>query len=300
MPKKRTIVWLTLALIVVGALCLLLWLLPEQESEDGSSNESIHSLFDSNDPDAINALSFVCGDNQKLSFIRTDDGWQADGQSKLPISKTRIDALLDRLERMLALRTIIEHCEDPSEYGLDAPYCSVSITVNGNEKTYLFGSYSDYYSGYYCMLEGTDTVYMVDEDYVNRFDLTLEDLLGSDRLPDLGSLQKVVWQSADGTLLTATPDGEHSELLSLLSSLELGKWIDYGSKQYSVYGLDSPAAATLTLWDGAPLTLTFGMGETEEFIYLRVGESEMIYLAVCNDLAALGDYISGTIETSPS
>lgn len=293
MPNKRTFLWLSIALSVVGVLCLLLWLLPMLGGEDTPDEEASYTLFDQNTPDLIDSLTFVCGENAALSFERTDGNWQLDGHPALPISNASISALTDKLAHMLALRIITDSCDSPAEYGLDSPYCRIRITSDGQEKVYLFGSRNEYYAGYYCMIEGGSTVYMVDEAFVEAFDLTLEDLLGSDNLPDLGSLRSVVWHSADGTTVTVTPDSAHSALLTLLSSLELGKWIDYGEAQYPLFGLDNPAVAELTLWDDAPLVLSFGLGESDEYIYLRIGESEMIYLAACDDLSALGEYIRG-------
>lgn len=291
MPKKRTFICLTIALAIISILCLILWLIPEKE--EAVEETPIQTVFDENALDLITALSFTCNDNPSLSFTRSEIGWLADGRSNLPIDESRIRSLLGKLEHMLSLRTITEACGNIAEYGLDSPYCTISLTADGKVKTYLFGDHNDYYGGYYCMIDGSSAVYMVDETYVKQFDLTLEDLLGSDYLPDLGRLQSVVWQNADGSSFTATPEGANGELLSLLSSLELGKFIDYGSEQYPLFGLDSPATAKLTLWDGALLTLTFGLGETEEYIYLRVGESEMIYLAACDDLSALAAYVGG-------
>lgn len=293
MPKKATLLCLGIAVLVIGALCLLIGLIPEKDDAQTPSEAAEPFLFDSNIPEDIDCLSFVCNGNQALTVLQSEEGWQIAERTNLPLSEMIVEALLDKLEHMLALRTVNQSCTDLSEYGLDQPYCRITLTSGGKEKSYLFGSYNEYYAGYYCIIEGDSAVYMVDEDYVAQFDLTLEDLLGSDYLPDLGNLQSVVWMSADGDSITALPEGSHSDLLRLLSSLELGEWIDYGNEQYAVYGLDSPATAELTLWDGARLTLSFGLGETDEFIYLRIGESEMIYLAACDDLTMLGESIRG-------
>lgn len=292
MPKKRTVIWLSLALIVLSALCLLLWLRPKEDSNGEHPNEQVAALFDSNDPDAIDSFSIVCGENPELSFSRSEDEWQAVGYPNLPISKVSIEALLSKLEHMLSLRTITENCTDFAEYGLDTPYCTVRLAVGDSEKVYLFGDFNSYYTGYYCTIEGSNTVYMVDEDYVLPFNLTLENLLGADNLPELDGLQSAEWQAVDGTAISASPD-EHSELLTLLASIELGKWIDYGQSQYSLFGLDQPCVAKLVLWDDAELTLNFGLGESEEYIYIRIGESEMIYLVECSDMASLWSYVSG-------
>lgn len=295
MPKTRSFIWILLALIITGALCIFLWIQPE-EDEDVSDDTELQTLFDQNDPNTITALSFVCGENSALSFIRTQDGWQAEGRSNIPIAQSALQSLLDSLEYMLAIRLINEDCTDPGEYGLDNPQCTVTLSTENATKKYLFGSYNEHYAGYYCLIEGEDIVYMVEEAFVELFDLTMEDLLGSDNLPDLGNLQAVDWQTPDGTSITALPDGENAELASLLSTLELGKWIDYGSERYDTFGLSAPTVATLTLWDGATLTLSFGAGETDEYVYLRIGDSEMIYLATCNDIALLSQYVRNSVQ----
>lgn len=292
MPKKRTFIALTLALLLAAALCLLLWLSPEEQTDDDPT-EGAQLLFDRNNPDAVKALSFACGDNQTLELTRVGDEWQLSGHPNLPITRASVNALLGTLEHMLALRTISESCEDLAEYRLDTPYAWVRVSTDSSEKRYLFGSYSAHYDGYYCMIEGEKAVYMVEARYADQFDLTLEDLLGSDRLPDLGNLQSIEWRYPDGRTRSAEPD---SESAALLSSLELGRWIDYGVDRFAVYGLDAPAVVNLTLWDGAPLTLSFARGETDEYIYLRVGESEMIYLAECDDLDLLGKYVEGSAQ----
>lgn len=297
MPKTHSFIWILLALVVTIALCLLLWLLPEKD-EGTASDPEPQILFDQNDPTAITALSFVCSENSELSFIRTQDGWQADGRSNIPIAESSLQSLLDSVEHMIALRTINEACTDPDEYGLGDPQCRITLSIEDKSKTYLFGSYNEHYAGYYCMIEGDDTVYMVEEAFVERFDLTMEDLLGSDYLPDLGNLQAVDWQTPDGKSFTALPEGDHAELVSLLSSLELGKWIDYGSERYATYRLTDPTVATLTLWDSAKLTLSFGAGETEDYVYLRIGESEMIYLAACDDIALLSNYVRNGVQSA--
>lgn len=298
MPKTRSFIWILLALIVTGALCLLLWLLPEKEESPSDSDQKVQTLFDQNDPNAITALSFVCGSNSTLAFVRADDNWQADGRSNIPIAQSTIQSLLDATKHMLAIRVITQNCTDINEYGLNAPHCRVAVTTNDLTKHYLFGSYNEHYMGYYCMIEGDNAVYMVEEAFVEQFDLTMEDLLGSDHLPDLGNLQAVDWQTADGKSFTAFPQGEYAELISLLSSLELGKWIDFGSERYATFGMDTPTVANLTLWDGAKLTLSFSAGETDEYVYLRIGESEMIYLAACNDLSLLTSYVLNGARSS--
>ncbi len=294
MPKNRTYLLLILALLLTGAVCLLLWLLPEKESADSSEETpSVQFLFDYNDPNCVSALSFSYSDYPPISLEYVNNSWQIIGRTNLPIEQNAVKALIDKLEYMLSLRIIAENLESVSEYGLDAPFCTVTVVTDGEEKSYLFGSRNDYYEGYYCMIRGDHAVYMTDESYVGQFNLTLEDLLGSDNLPDLSNLLKATWQASNGTEISAVPEGENAELLDLLSSIELGKWIDYGSEQYAIYGLDTPAIAQLTLWDGASLTLSFGEGETEDYIYIRAGDSEMIYLVECSDSSLLLNYIKG-------
>lgn len=289
MPLKKTI--LTATVVILLLLIPLLVLLSvstsdEAEDEEGADAPSVLVLFDLNHSDHVERLSFVYGDRDPISISRTDDGWQITDRPGLPVNGDVVTPLLTLYEQILALRTITEDCNDPSEYGLDEPILTVTLTVEGEEKTYLFGDRNDYYEGYYCMIANTASVYLLDYAYLTAFDLTVEELVLTEKLPSLSTVSALQWISAEGTVADETDD-----LKTALATLTVDRMIDWGSEQYAVYGLDAAATATLTLSDGKTLTLRLSEGETEELIYLTIDDREIIYLVTCEEMQTLLDHI---------
>lgn len=288
MPLKKTIfAVLGFVLVLLIAMVALLLLSPEQEQVPVVTDPpAVQVLFDQNHVEHVEKMSFVYKDREEISVNCADGGWQVLGRPGLPADPDKMTALLEHYEQILALRTVTENCPDPAEYGLDAPCLTVTLSVHGTEKTYLFGSENTYYEGYYCMLKGSSAVYLLDYAYVTAFDLTAEDLLAVEKLPALSAISSLEWTCANG----ATAD-DLSALQSALATLEIDRMVDFGSEQYPIYGLDAPAVAALTLTDGQTLTLHLSEGETEELIYLTVDDREIIYLITCDDMQTLLEYI---------
>ncbi|MBQ8287701.1 MAG: DUF4340 domain-containing protein [Clostridia bacterium] len=289
MPLKKTIIAaLTAVLILSLVMAVILLSSPDTEGTAEVTDEpSTQVLFDQNHTDHIEQISFVRKGQDEISISRTEaDGWQITDRPGLPVDPDVMTYLLKYYEQILALRTITETCEDLSEYGLDAPLLTVTLTVDGVKKTYLFGNENTYYEGYYCMYQGASSVYLLDYAYVTAFDLTVDDLLLTEELPALSSITELTWTSSAGAVAQ-----DVSALQTALATLEIERMVDWGREQYEIYGLDSAATAVLTFPDGKTLTLRLSEGETEELIYLTVDDREIIYLVTCESIQTLLDYI---------
>lgn len=288
MPLKKTIVF---ALIVIAALLIpliVLLALPDasEVAPEITDAPSVQVLFDQNHTEHIDQLRFTNADEAPISISRTENGWQITGRPGLPISADTVEMLLSPFSQMLALRTITEQCGDLAEYGLDTPILTVTLTDHDGEKTYLFGNSNHYYEGYYCMAEGSSAVYLLDYAYVTAFDLTVDDLLLTEELPDLSAISELRWTSSAGVVAE-----DASSIQPTLAALSIDRMVDYGSEQYAVYGLDRAATAECTLSDGNTVTLHFSVGETDELIYLTIDDREIIYLVTCKDTATLPEWI---------
>ncbi len=287
MPLKKTIL---VALIIIGVLLIpvtVLLLLPDTEEVPAVTTDAPDTqiLFDQNHAEHITGLVYQHKGKDKIALCTGSGGWQVEGRPGLPVDRRQIANLLSPFAQMLALRSIREECDDLSEYGLDEPLLSVTLTVHGQVKTYLFGQRNSYYEGHYCTLSGSGDIYLVDESYVTAFDTELADLLSTESLPDLAG-QSIHWTNSAGSTETDT-----LELAKLLSTLRIERMLDYGKEQFAVYGLDTPAIATLTDADGQTETLRFAAGDADDIVYLVIGDREIIYLVTCEDMASLQKYI---------
>ena len=287
MPLKKTIlVALTVVLLLALPLIWLLWPSDLPAAEEEQEQPTVQILVDQNHGDHPERLRFTVKDKEEISISRTDSGWQITDRPGLPIDPAAMRLLLAQYEQILALRRITEKMSDPTEYGLDQPSLTVTITDHGSDKTYLFGDKNDYYEGYYFTVKGSGEVYIVDYAYFTALDLTVEKLLLQEKLPNLSTLTALEWTAADGTPLSDT-----TALQEVLKGLAIERLVDYGNEQYAVYKLDKAAVGVLQMQDGATLTLHLSIGETDELIYLTVDDRELIYLVTCKDRQALLDAI---------
>lgn len=288
MPLKKTILAAAAVILLLLIPLAVLWLFPEPAPTVPESTDppDVQVLFDHNHTEHVEQIRFVYEKRDAISVSRTDNGWQITGRPGLPVSDGVMTPLLTLYEQVLALRRITESCTDPAEYGLDQPSLTVTLTVHGKEKTYLFGDRNDYYEGYYCAVKGSSAVYLLDYAYLTAFDLTAEELLQAQQLPVLTAISSIRWTAADGSLIEDT-----ESLRSALSTLAIDRMVDFGSEQYEVYGLNNAAVGELTLSDGKALTLRLSVGETDELIYLTVDDCEIIYLVTCKDMPTLLSYI---------
>lgn len=292
MPMKKPILIAGITMILLCVAVTVVVLLPtdSEQSPVESDDQLTEVLFDLNDADCIEQIAFTRAESEAISLRKTDSGWQVAERAGLPIDSAVINPILNRLSQMLALRLITSECTDPSEYGLDSPTLTLTLTADGTTKTYLFGDENSYYEGYYCMIEGTQSVYLLDLAYVTAFDLEMEDLLLTETLPPLTSITSISCTGSSGTPITVT-ENDLLQLSSALATLSIDRMVDYGSEQYEVYGLDHAAVLTLTLQSGESLQLRLSEGESEELIYLTIGENELIYLITCQNTDTLLSFI---------
>lgn len=292
MPIKKAILIAGIVALTL-ALCLtVILLLPNGTADEPTDTtaENLQYLFDLNHAEHITRLSFTYKDRAAISISKAGDGWQVTDRAGLPIDSVAAELLLDPLEQMLALRIISEDCEDISEYGLDAPLLTLTVTEDSSSKTYLFGSYNSYFSGYYCMVKGTKSVYLLDEGYLLHYDVTLPDLLCTESIPAFALPAVIAMTDSNGEAAELSAD-EMSAIGNLLAQIKIDRLIDYGTEKYSAYKLDRATVFTLSRADGSPLTLRLAKGESDELVYLTIDDKELIYLITCADMDGLIGYL---------
>lgn len=287
MPLKKPILIASGITLVLIAILIVIALLPKSDSAPTVTEPpAVQVMFDTNHIDHLESFSYRYRGKDAISAVRTDIGWQIAGRPGLALDPEAVTLMLGGYRQILALRIVTETVHDLAEYGLDTPTLEVTLADHGAEKTYLFGDENKVYQGYYCMVKGSTEVYLLDVSYYTAFETPLEKLLLAQRLPDLSAIEAVSWTSASGVTVKDT-----DPLKTALSTLTVDRLLDYGSEKYPSYGLDHPATAKITAADGSTLTLRFAKGESDELIYLLMGEQEIIYLVSCERMDTLLDYI---------
>ena len=285
--KKRTAL-IIISVIVCAALFAAYFVIRHfQESKDTDENDgsTVGRLIDINTAEDVSAIN-ISNENGEIGIYRFNGTWHFYDYPNLPVSEDAVAHITSELEYVVSLRDISENESiELEQYGLDKPLRTVSFTCAGETKNYSFGSPSSYYNGYY-FTGINENVYIVSASLYERLGVSLEDMLSIDRLPVILSSTKLVFTDINGHEYNV---GKDDKLYDALLTLEIDRYVDYGSENYEIYGFEN--AAVLTLDDSD--RLRFCIGESDEFVYMLVGESEMIYLVKTDDHETLVNCIRG-------
>lgn len=195
----RNLIIAASAAVILGGVVAAVMLIPESKEINESDNRST-VLFDKTNciPEQItvknsggefNLLAFDYSGQvpkDKTSIVITTDqyieGYTDDGGEEiyveytmqehedLKLSKTLTDKMYSELKNMTALKTIDKSSSKYSEYGIDEPASTVSVTYSDDSSyTILLGNESPEGQGVYVKIEGDENVYLVDKTTVTSF-----------------------------------------------------------------------------------------------------------------------------------
>ena len=168
MKGKRLIAALVVLVLCIGGYFLVKSLdLKKVKEEDPEYMIQV-------DSSEITKFSFM-RDGQTLSFTKTGDTWNYDGDGSLTMNQTSMKSMAAVLAEVEAKQILTEH-EELSEYGLDSPSNTITFTAGGETKTILVGNENKAASGVYVKMDGDDTVYLISETLPNKFDCGLDTL----------------------------------------------------------------------------------------------------------------------------
>lgn len=296
--KKRK---LPMAPILLGGLCLLLLAVfgvvrlvrheAEKDSVTTDDRSKIRDLIRTLPVDQADGIT-LSQNGQTVRLSLSGGKWILSNDPETPVRQTMITSMLARLDMLLALRTIGQG--DLSEYGLDTPCATLTLSCGKESYQLCFGNYNGNYDGYYFCLGGSDTVYIVESDLYLFAALELDDLLTLPELPDRSAIGTLTLTYPDGRLLRisgGTADSGEAELIACLASLEIAYRVDYGRASDSIYGLDAPVTVDLVTGSGDSLSLHLGRGESDEYTYLRIGGSAAVYVFTADHTDVLRAYL---------
>ena len=211
-----------------------------------------------------------------VQLVKGSDGsWTQKNQNQIPVNQTYVKKMTESLEKLEAVKVIVENAEDLSEYGLDGPL----LTVEAERKEepsikVLVGDKSPFGDGYYACVDGEKKVYLIAGTFFNTYHYGANDLIEHASAPTIAAenvTHILIKDSEKGTLeIKYEEDNPYdysgSELtpyviqqgyeipiagdadqikayLSCLSNLSYQKCIDYEGKDLAKYGFDQPTAS---------------------------------------------------------
>ena len=267
MKKSTKLVSAVVVLVVLGGVYVgLNTYVTKEESTESSSEEESKTEVYSVKTDDIKSLEFII-DKKDTVFEKKDDSWVKKDETAFPVNQTTLDSAASALEKVEADR-VLENVDDLTEYGLDSPSNSVTVTTDDGTTKFNIGDENTSTNQYYIVKDDEDsTVYVVSSSTVTPFMNSLYDYAQGEDFPtiDSSTVKKVqviqdedsyiLEENADGATWDVSTDGSDKEtadttaagnVTSGLGSLAYDQFVDYNAEDLSRYGLDKPYA-TITV-----------------------------------------------------
>ena len=264
--KKKSVNLITavgVLIVLSGAYVGVKAYVAKQEATDTESAEEENPEIISIASADVKSIKFVI-DKKEVTFEKDGDSWVKSDETGFPVDQDKIDTLVSSLNSIKAERTL-ENVEDASEYELDQPENTITVTTEDGETTVIqLGMENDSTSQEYIDLnKDSSTVYVVSNSTFSSFEGTLYDFAKSGAFPtiDSSTVSKISVDGKDSSYVVEkdennfwniTGDGETEKadsakatsLASALSSMAYASYVNYNcaEDELSQYGLDKPYA----------------------------------------------------------
>ena len=268
MKKSTKLVSAVVVLAVLGGVYVGInsYVSKEEKTESSSEEESKTEVF-SVKTDDIKSLEFII-DKKDTTFEKKDDSWVKKDETAFPVNQTTLDSAASALEKVEADR-VLEKVDDLTEYGLDSPSNSVTVTTADGTTKFNIGDENTSTNQYYISKDDEDsTVYVVAADTVTPFMNSLYDYAQGEDFPtiDSSTVKKVqvsedkdsyvLEENSDGATWDVSTDGSSDKetadttaagnVTSGLGNFAFDEFVNYNAEDLSKYGLDKPYA-TITV-----------------------------------------------------
>ena len=264
--KKKSINLITAVGVLVvlsGAYVGVKAYVAKQDAAESESAEEKNPEIVSIASADVKSIKFVI-DKKEVTFEKDGDSWVKSDETDFPVDQDKIDTLVSSLNSITAERTL-EDVEDASEYELDQPENTITVTTEDGETTVIrLGMENDSTSQEYIDLnKDSSTVYVVSNSTFSSFEGSLYDFAKSGTFPtvDSSTVSKISVDGKDSSYVVEkdennfwniTGDGDTEKadsakattLSTALSSMAYANYVNYNCSedQLSQYGLDKPYA----------------------------------------------------------
>lgn len=319
--KKRMLLLLACLVLLAGAAVAVSLLGPSGEpAAPAVQKDAVLSI----DPESITALSWSAA--EELAFRKENGSWVYSQDPRFPVNEEKFGKALKEIGAIASTRTL-ENIENPADFGLEEPLCTVQVTAGGEQYTLKLGIQSGMGGARYLSI-GDGNVYMVQNSLFSTFNCTLYDLVQQEEIPAMANFTEMTLKQPDGGykiekdpdsgrayadsyvwfLGDTTLDNEQTEeFLAKAAGIKWKSCVSYYAEDLARYGLEEPAAVVHfayehveTADDGtetrSPAEFTLHLGsESEKGRYACLPGSRMVYEIDAKQASLLLDTDVGTM-----
>lgn len=314
--KKKT-VKLVSAVVVLGVLCAAYegvnFYVTSQEEKETEENDTSVDLV-SLEADDITAVSFTADQNE-VEFDKKDDSWTEKSDANFPVNQDTVDSAVKGVASLTADQEISD-VEDMSQYDLDNPQNTITLTTADGDTSLQIGMESSNNQYYVKKADDDNNVYLVSSTSIEPFMGTLYDFAESGTFPSVTSAtitdvkvdkensyeltqdaDNLFWNVSDGKTTEKADTTKAGTVTSAIGSLAYDKFVDYNCTDDSKYGFDDPYAVITVKYteeeqetQTVEKTLTIYVGdETGDDRYVKVDDSKEVYTITKDSLTDILD-----------
>ncbi len=184
--KVRNLLIGGILIIILGVAVLVLTL--TGKNEEGESTLSSDDSSVSSTVETISLWSYDVNEIESATFNNQNDIYTIDrigvdlfdiaDLSGASLDQSLFTTVMQLYSSVTATRLIEENPEDLEKYGLEEPFASVEVQFSDGTSHVLYvGDLLMGSEGYYCRLDDSDTVYMIDVDYLVGLNQTKYDYI---------------------------------------------------------------------------------------------------------------------------
>lgn len=176
--KKQFIVVLILLVVAVAAYLVLRVYNDKKEAKEEAEEDADTITITDFDTDDVTAFSYQLN-GETLSFTKDGDNWLYDGDTSLDLDEDSITSMLSAVSN-LTTEEALEEYDSLSDYGLDTPSNTITVTTADGTITLLAGNQNEITNSYYMMTGDSDTVYLISTDLNSTFSSAVDDLIAEE------------------------------------------------------------------------------------------------------------------------
>lgn len=209
--------------------------------------------------DDVTAVSFKADDTD-VEFDKKDDTWTEKSDADFPVNQDTVDNAVKGVASLTADQEISD-IEDLSQYDLDDPQNTITLTTADGDTTLQVGMESSNNQYYVKKADDDKNVYLVSSTSLEPFMGGLYDFAESGTFPSVTSAtitdikvdkekgygltqdaDNLFWNVSDGKDTEKADTTKAGTVTSAIGSLAYDKFVDYNCTDDAKYGFDDPYA----------------------------------------------------------
>lgn len=262
MKKKSMNLITAVAVLVVlsGAYVGVKTYVAKQEEKENAEEEEEKTQVFSISSEDVQSIKFVI-DKKEVTFEKNNDEWVKSDERDFPVDQDKLIEAIGSLNNVEADR-VLDNVTDTTEYGLDDPTNTITITDKDGKETVLHVGMENASTSQYYVENGEDEskIYVVADSVFQPFMKTLYDYAKAGTFPviDSSTVSNVtvdenddsytltkddntgLWNIQDKDGAEKADSAKVSSLTSSIASIAYGSFVNYNCKDLSEYGLDKP------------------------------------------------------------